>query len=130
MLMTFLEQHMRSDRFADKASWPIPICLLGNFRLLHIGHPIAIPSGGKIETLLGHLGRQFDHRVLRTVLLDLLWPASDSALAHQSLNSLVYSLHKLIRDALGGAAAVLHEGGYYRLNMEAGVGVDVACFEA
>jgi DNA-binding SARP family transcriptional activator len=62
--------------------------------------------------------------------LDLLWPASDSAQATQSLNSLVYSLHKLIGAALGGAAAILHEDGYYRLNVEAGVGVDVACFDA
>ena len=106
------------------------ICLLGNFRLLHTGDPVAIPCGGKIEILLGRLGTQFDHRVPRTVLLDLLWPASDSALAHQSLNSLIYSLHKLIGDALGGAAVILHEDGYYRLNTEAGVSVDVARFDA
>jgi DNA-binding SARP family transcriptional activator len=63
-------------------------------------------------------------------LVNLLWPASDSTQATQSLNSLVYSLHKLIGDALSGAPPVLHEDGYYRLNMEAGVGVDVACFDA
>jgi DNA-binding SARP family transcriptional activator len=61
---------------------------------------------------------------------DLLWPASDSAQAIQSLNSLVYSLHKLLGDALGGAAPVLHEDGHYRLNAEVGVRVDVACFDA
>jgi DNA-binding SARP family transcriptional activator len=103
---------------------------LGSFRLLQSGRPITIPSGGKIETFLGRLSIQFDHRVQRSVLVDLLWPASDSALAHQSLNSLVYSLHKLTGDALGGAAAILHEDGYYRLNAAAGVGVDVACFDS
>lgn len=128
--MNSFEQHMLTDPSADEAPWPILVCLLGNFRLLHTGHSLPIPCGGKIETLLGRLGLQFDHRVRRGVLLDLLWPASDSALAYQSLNSLVYSLHKLIGDALGGAAAVLHEGGYYRLNREAGVGVDIACFDA
>jgi DNA-binding SARP family transcriptional activator len=127
--MNYLDQPMLSGAPLDEAPWPILICLLGNFRLLHTGAPVAIPCGGKIETLLGRLGRQFDHRVQRSVLVDLLWPASDSALAHQSLNSLVYSVHKLIGDALGGAAAILHEDGYYRLNMEAGVGVDVACFD-
>ena len=30
----------------------------------------------------------------------------------------------------GGAAVILHEDGYYRLNMEAGVSVDVARFDA
>jgi len=130
MQMKFLEQQMLAGSPPDEAPWPILICLLGNFRLLQNGQPIAIPCGGKIETLLGRLGRQFDHRVPRSVLVDLLWPVSDSALAHQSLNSLVYSLHKLIGDALGGAAAILHEGGHYRLNIDAGVGVDVACFDA
>ena len=57
---------------------------------------------------LSPLPIQFDHRVQRSVLVDRLWPASDSALAHQSLNSLVYSLHKLIGHALGAAAAILH----------------------
>jgi len=130
MLMTFLEQHMRSDSSADESPWPILICLLGNFRLLHTGHPVAIHCGGKTETLLGRLGLQSGRRVPRAVLVNLLWPASDSAQATQSLNSLVYSLHKLIGDALGGGAPVLHEEGYYRLNVEAGVGVDIACFDA
>lgn len=128
--MRELDQTIRSFTHIGAPTWIILICLLGRFRLLHSGHPIAIPSGGKIETLLCRLGTQFDHRVHRTVLLDLLWPTSDSTLAHQSLNSLIYSLHKLIGDALGGAALILHEDGYYRLNMEAGVSVDVASFDA
>jgi DNA-binding SARP family transcriptional activator len=115
---------------SDVAASPLLICLLGNFRLLQTGQPVAIPCGGKIETLLCRLGLQSSRRVPRAVLMNLLWPASDSAQATQSLNSLVYSLHKLIGDALGGATPVLHENGYYRLNLEAGVGVDVACFDA
>src|SRR4051812_16558643 len=128
--MKYLDQSVFAGPSVNETPWPILICLLGNFRLLQSGHPVAIPSGGKIEILLGRLSIQFDHRVQRSVLVDLLWPAGDSALAHQSLNSLVYSLHKLIGDALGGAAAILHEDGYYRLNMKAGIGVDVACFDA
>jgi DNA-binding SARP family transcriptional activator len=115
---------------SDEASWPILICLLGSFLLLQAGQSVAIHCGGKIETLLCRLGLQSGRRVPRAVLVNLLWPASDSAQATQSLNSLVYSLHKLIGDALGGAAPVLYEDGYYRLNVEAGVGVDVACFDA
>jgi DNA-binding SARP family transcriptional activator len=128
--MRELDQTIGSYPHIDAPPWPILICLLGSVRLLQSGRPVAIPCGGKIETLLGRLGTQFDHRIRRTVLLDLLWPASDSALAHQSLNSLIYSLHKLIGDALGGASVILHEDGYYRLNIEAGVSVDVARFDA
>src|SRR5579859_2090864 len=130
MRMTSLDQPICAGPSIHEAPWPILICLLGNFRLLQSGRAIAVPYGGKIETLLGRLGTQFDHRVPCTALSDLLWPASESALAHQSLNSLIYSIHKLIGNALGGAAVILHEDGYYRLNMEAGVSVDIASFDA
>jgi DNA-binding SARP family transcriptional activator len=124
------DQCVLSTLPTDAAASPILICLLGNFLLLQAGQSIAIHCGGKIETLLCRLGIQSGRRVPRTVLVNLLWPASDSPQATQSLNSLVYSVHKLIGDALGGAAPVLHEDGYYRLNVEAGVGVDIACFDA
>jgi len=104
--------------------------LLGNFHLLKMGQPVKVSSGGKVENLLCALALQSDHCVSRDKLLCLLWPKADSALAVQSLNSLVYSLHRLLGDAIGGAAPVLHADGYYLLNVEAGVGVDVARFDA
>src|SRR5579859_4276994 len=100
--MNFLEQQMLSGSSSDEASWPILICLLGSFLLLRAGQSVAVHGGGKIETLLGRLGLQSGQRVSHAVLVNVLWPASDSAQATQSLNSLVYSLHKLIGDALGG----------------------------
>ena len=102
----------------------IQIQLLGSFRLSTAGRAIALRGGGKTETLLAKLALHPDKLVSRDVLLDLLWPDSDLALAGQSLNTLVYSLHKLLGDALGGASPVLHHEGSYRLNLEAGVGVD------
>jgi DNA-binding SARP family transcriptional activator len=121
---------MPARPYSDEPSWPILICLLGNFLLLQAGQSVGIHCGGKTETLLCRLGLQSGRRVPRAVLVNLLWPASDSTQATQSLNSLIYSLHRLIGDALGGAPPVLHEDGYYRLNVEAGVGVDVACFDS
>jgi DNA-binding SARP family transcriptional activator len=128
--MKYLDQSGITVAYSNESSWPILICLLGNFLLLQAGQSVGVHGGGKIEILLGRLGLQSGSRVPRAVLVNLLWPASDSAQATQSLNSLIYSLHKLIGDALGGAAPVLHEDGYYRLNVEAGVGVDIACFDA
>lgn len=124
------DRGMLSALPTDADASPILICLLGNFRLLQAGQSVGLHCGGKTETLLGRLGLQFDYRVQRSVLVNLLWPARDNMQATQSLNSLVYSLHKLIGAALGGAAPVLHEDGYYRLNVEAGIGVDIACFDA
>src|SRR5207249_102851 len=54
---------------------------------------------------------------------------ADVALAGQSLNSVVYGLHRLLGNALGGAPPVLHSDGWYRLNLAAGVAVDVQRFE-
>jgi DNA-binding SARP family transcriptional activator len=65
----------------------------------------------------------------RERLVQALWPASDLALGLHSLNTLVYNLHKLLGSALNGPAPVLHEDGYYRLNSEAGIGVDVTLFD-
>jgi DNA-binding SARP family transcriptional activator len=106
------------------------ICLLGNFRLLKAGQPVVVPFEGKAEVLLSYLALRHGRRVPREELLDVLWPEGDHARAKLSLNSLVYSLHRLLGDQLGGAAPVLCAGGYYRLQVEAGVCVDVACFDA
>src|SRR5689334_7512392 len=130
MQMNYFDQLIPAGLSSDEVSWPILICLLGNFLLLQAGQSVALHCGGKIEALLCRLGLQSGRRVPRAVLVNLLWPASDSAQATQSLNSLIYSFHKLIGGALGGATPVLHEDGYYRLNVEAGVGVDITCFDA
>ena len=114
---------------ADDASWPIMVRLLGNFRLLHAGEPVPVRAGGRTEALLAHLALQYGRRVPREQLVQMLWPASDLAHALHSLNTTVYTLHKLLGPALQGAAPILHEDGYYRLNVEAGIGVDVACFD-
>ena len=109
---------------------PIVICLLGSFFLLKMGHPIRVASGGKAEILLCILALQSNYCASRDRLLSLLWPVTQPTLAVQSLNSLIYSLRKQLGDAIGGAAPILYSDGYYQLNVEAGVGVDVASFDA
>jgi DNA-binding SARP family transcriptional activator len=127
--MSQLDQRMRSFLDTEILSWPILICLLGNFRLIRTGQLIPLYNRGKSHVLLSHLGLRYDRRVPQDQLIDVLWPTTEFAQARRSLNNLVYSLHKLLGDALDGAMPVLHEDGYYRLNIEAGVGVDVACFD-
>jgi DNA-binding SARP family transcriptional activator len=62
--------------------------------------------------------------------LSVLWPDSDAALSGQSLNSLTYTVRKLLGKHLGGASPVIHSDGDYRLNIEAGIAVDIARFDA
>jgi len=128
--MNGLDQLTVPQLYSDEAAWPVLICLLGNFRLRKAGHTIAIQGSGKTETLLGYLALHCGRRVPREKLVHMLWPDGDPALARQSLNSLVYSLHKLVGNSIDGSTLVLHEEGYYRLNIGTGVGVDIACFDA
>lgn len=115
---------------AYERDWPILICLLGGFRLLKLGQVVRIRSEGKTPGLLQALAAEPDSAIPRSILLDRLWPDNKPSLAGQCLNSLVYSLHRFLGDSIGGAAPVLHDNGAYRLNLEAGVGVDVLCFDA
>ena len=114
----------------NEAECPILICLLGRFHLLKAGRPVAVANSGKTSTLLCSLALHPDYSVPRDTLLDILWPNRDAILAVQSLNSLISSLRKAFIDAIGGADLILHTEGAYRLNVEAGVNVDIACFDA
>ncbi len=118
---------MRS-REATGIRWPIFIRLLGSFGLFKVGRPVPVRPGGKTHVLLQTLALRPEHRFSRDTLLDRIWPNSPSSLAGQSLNSLVYSLHKALGDCIGGAAPVVRNEESYHLNVAAGIGVDVACF--
>jgi DNA-binding SARP family transcriptional activator len=128
--LTPLDCESDSGSWADGAERPVLVCLLGSFRLLKLGRPVSVRSGGKTEALLYTLALSRARGVSRDALLDAVWPGGDPALAAQSLNTLVYGLRKLLGDAIGGATPVLHEDGCYRLNAAAGVGVDTAWFDA
>lgn len=119
-----------STQFAGTAleTRPVLICLLGGFRLLKAGRPLEIRSGGKTEALISNLALHAKSPVPRSALLDSLWPDTDLDLAGQALDSLVHNLFRMLGDALDGARPVLHRYGCYQLNVEAGVGIDVAAF--
>lgn len=108
---------------------PVLVGLLGTFRLLKAGCPISLRNAAKTRALLCYLALHDHFSASREQLLHSLWPASQNGSAGQSLNSLVYSLHRLLGDALRGAAPVVYADGYYYLNIEAGIAVDVARFD-
>ena len=108
----------------------ILVCLLGSFRLLRCGSPLTLPISGKAMTLLSTLALHRESGVPREALLDLLWPEQETAQATVSLNSLVYSLHRRLRDDRHGESAVVYAHGAYFLNVAAGYGTDIAHFDA
>jgi DNA-binding SARP family transcriptional activator len=110
--------------------WPVLIGLFGGFRLLRSGRSVALRAGGKSELLLSALALRDSFRAPRDHLLDVLWPEREPARAAQSLNTLVYDLHRLLGGELRGATPIVYAEACYRLHSEAGVGVDLACFDA
>jgi DNA-binding SARP family transcriptional activator len=108
----------------------VMICVLGNFRLFKSREPVRVQAGSKMESLLCKLILQRGRRVSRELLIESLWPQSDSTSASVSLNSLVYSVHRLLSDGRSGPPLIVHADGYYRLNRDAGVGVDSWSFDA
>ena len=112
----------------DERESPVFIRMFGGFQLLTYGSPVLVRGRGKSEALLQTLALHGAYAVPRDALLEKLWPETDVDLAGQSLNSLVYSLHKLLRDVMDGVSAVVNGDGGYRLNREEGVGTDIQWF--
>jgi DNA-binding SARP family transcriptional activator len=111
------------------AETPIVICLLGKFRVLKDGEELPVREGSKVQALLGRLALSPTGGLHREILMSAIWPESDAPAAGQSLNSLVYSLRRMLSDGIGGAAPVIQDRGYYWLNFRAGICVDLARFE-
>jgi DNA-binding SARP family transcriptional activator len=122
--------HGPSELELEDPSHPVLLCLLGRIRLLSNGRPVAVKSGGKLEALLVQLGLASWQGIRREALLAAVWPESDATLAGHALNTLVHRLRDLLGGSLRGASPVVQTAGYYRLNHEEGVSVDVARFKA
>src|SRR5215216_857527 len=86
---------------------PVLICLLGSFQVIGGGRPIVLRGGGKAESLLSQLALHAQQGLTRERLIESLWPDSDATLAGQSLHTLVYSLHRVLGDALDGAPPIV-----------------------
>lgn len=94
----------------------ILICLLGSFRVLRDGRQLDVLITGKSMALLSTLALRIQCGMPREALLETLWPEQDFAQATESLNSLVYSLHRRLRTESRGASAIVHDNGSYHLN--------------
>ncbi len=115
---------------ADESRWPVLICLLGGFRLLKAGQPVLLRNANKTKTFLACLALEKSYCMPREAILQTVWPDTDIALAGQSLNSLVHSLRILLSDIIGGEPPIVRSDDCYRLNIDAGIGVDADWFEA
>ena len=116
------------DLEASENKWPILVCLLGDFCILKGNYPLML-HGDKTATLVQLLALRKGKIVSREALLDTLWPGRTTALAGQSLNSLIYSLRKTVEGSVLEGGLILQQGVAYRLNTSAGVGVDIALFD-
>jgi DNA-binding SARP family transcriptional activator len=94
----------------------ITISLLGTFQLFIDNQHLSISPGS-------------NRRLLRNELLEQLWPEQDPALAGQSLNSLVYQLHRRLRQKVAEISIITYDNGYYHLSAPENVSIDIDYFE-
>jgi DNA-binding SARP family transcriptional activator len=116
-------------RIGGDAANGLAVRLLGPFQLWGNGSRLAIGESPKLQALLVTLAVRPGYRASRETLLTTIWPDRDRQLSNQALNSLTSSLRRTLAEVLGGAAPVVHHGGFYALNLDAGVKLDVAQFE-
>jgi DNA-binding SARP family transcriptional activator len=105
------------------------VCLLGGFRLFKDGARLPLRPGGRAETFLATLAFHGKPGIHRDSLIELVWPEAEPVLGAQSLNTLVYSLRRMLGDAVHHGSPVVHGNGRYRLNVEGGVSIDIAEFD-
>jgi DNA-binding SARP family transcriptional activator len=129
MLSPSQSQWAKTTPAAKLNGWPVFICLLGGFCVLKAGQPLVLRNAEKICALLSNLAIQDQFGASREHLMQALWPNTQAVMAGHALNSLVYNLYKLLGEAIGGARPIVHLDGYYRLNVDAGIGVDIAYFD-
>ena len=91
---------------------------------------MVLRNAGKTQLLLTNLAIAPHCSMAREAVLEAVWPDVELGLAAKSLYSLTYQLHKLLGERLSGAAPVIQADGFYRLNVEAGVGLDTSWFES
>jgi DNA-binding SARP family transcriptional activator len=113
----------------DKSRWPVLICLLGGFRIFKAGEPIFLHNASKTKSLLISLALSKNRQISRDTLLQSIWPDTATNLASQALSSLIHSLRELFKDKIGDQPPILNLDGGYRLNFDAGIGVDMYWFE-
>ncbi len=108
---------------------PVMICLFGGFHVDKEGENIPVHGNGKGAALLSLLALHYNTCLPRETIQDLLWPESTLELSAQSLNSLVYSLHRQLGDYINGNTPLLYCEGCYRLNLQSGIGIDILAFD-
>ena len=119
----------RFDMKTDEVSpAPVFICLLGSFRLLK-HNTLLFNNSPKTRLLLSTLAMQPKQTISREHLLDTIWPCTDPRTSGPQLRCMLFKLRKALSAVLGGEPPIVRDGNVYRLNVHAGIGIDVSAFE-
>jgi DNA-binding SARP family transcriptional activator len=105
------------------------ICLLGPFQLQRHGQIVSTITG-KVMHLLAMVAFRLGSGLPRDEVIEALWPTQDTTAASTSLNSLIYSLHRKLRNGSADEAAVVLVNGAYYLNLAGGYVTDVVRFDS
>jgi len=102
--------------------------LLGGFRVLIDGRPVADWGSGRARKLFQYLLAHHGRPVPRDVLMEVFWPDVDPDRASNSLHVALSALRRGLAP-WSNRPVVTHQDGLYRLNPELSVWLDVDAFE-
>jgi two-component SAPR family response regulator len=114
----------QSDQFS------LVIYCLGDFRVYRNGSLISDWNGLKARSILKYLATYRQTPVAKDILLDVFWPEADPKSARRSLHQAVYSLRQTLRQGQADFQPILFERDRYALNVDIGIWLDCAEFEA
>ena len=110
------------------AAVPVLICLLVQFQVMGRGGVLRNNSQ-KAEQLLSTLALSPHQATARSFLLDVLWPDTNSVQSGVLLRGLLHKVRLWFAGLLNGQPLVVRDEDTFRLNLDAGVRVDMMEFE-
>lgn len=107
----------------------LTIYLFGSFRVYQDDMPVLDWTNNKSGSLFKFLLSRRQEKIAKEVLMDTFWPNATPDAARNNLNVTIYNLRKTLRDGYHDFSHILFRDGYYLLNPEMHIWVDVDAFE-
>jgi len=116
------EAHHQTVDHVDENSDTLPalyITCFCRFEVRRLGQPIVLCSNRNGQAILRYLVAQLEHRATMDILMTLLWPEDEPAVAHHKLQVAVSALRRSLNDGYvkdAGGGYILCKNRVYELN--------------
>lgn len=117
--------------YRDESSDTLPaldITCFCSFQVRRLGQPVALCSNRNGQAILRYLVAQPEHRASMDILMTLLWPEDEPAVAHHKLQVAISALRRSLNDGYvtdSGGGYILCKNRVYELNPLVPLRIDV-----